>query len=258
MHYSAKYTYAANNVKWDVTDENSLVSDGLTIYCGGDNFTPNTNDGANGNTWIDMTSMLIVYGLPHNGDDNADFCSVHGTASTLDVSLITNDPTAEYKLIVLCDGALIRGISPDSTGSQSGIGAIQALPQRAGLYPGKLIDNIAYTVALSFTLLHELMHVTQSSSCESSVQEQRVVPPASSSSSSSTITDVFFLCSLSWDRRGIRLGRLYSFTHPTRPGEHRQLCVLCYRYAYYSPSLFPSLPFVSFLSQLLLSLPKHR
>ena len=167
MHPSAKYTDAAKTVPWTITDYDSLRFDGLSIYCGGENFTPNPSDGANGNTWIDMTSFIIVYGLPHNGDDNADFCSVHGTASTLDASLIMNDHTAEYKLIVLCDGALIRGDSPDSTGSQSGIGSIQALPQKAGLYPGKPIDYIAYTVALSFTLLHELMHVTQASSCES-------------------------------------------------------------------------------------------
>ncbi|KAM0805542.1 hypothetical protein BDR22DRAFT_968788 [Usnea florida] len=161
---AAKYTYAAKNVPWTVTDYNSLEFDSLSIYCGGDNFTPDPGDGADNNAWIEMTSFITVYGLPHNEDDSANFCSVHGTASTLHSSLLKKDYTAGYQLVVLCDGALIRGISPDSTGSQSGIGSIQASPQKAGLYPGKPIDNIAYTVALSFTLLHELMHVTQSSS----------------------------------------------------------------------------------------------
>ena len=167
MHSSAKYTYAANNVPWTVTNYNSLEFDGLSIYCGGENFTPNPSDGADGNTWIDMTSFIIVYGLPHNGDDSANFCSAHGMASTLDSSSVKEDYTVGYKIVVLCDSALIKGPSPDSIGSQSGIGSIQALPQKAGLYPGKPMDSIVYTVALSFTLLHELMHVTQSSSCES-------------------------------------------------------------------------------------------
>lgn len=46
------------------------------------------------------------------------------------------------------------------------IAAIAALPGTAGLYPGKLMDDLAYTACLSFTLVHELFHATQMILCQ--------------------------------------------------------------------------------------------
>ena len=160
---SGKYSTASSNIPWTVTSHNSLEQDKLTIYCGGENFTPDDNLN---NAWIDLTSGIVVYGLDHNGDLGASVCGPNGLAFTLDSSSNTQANAPDYKIVVLCDGALIKGSSPDSTGSQSGVAAIAALNGNAGLYPGKIIDNISYTTALSFTLLHEMMHVTQSSSCK--------------------------------------------------------------------------------------------
>lgn len=114
-----------------------------------------------------MTSFITVYGLAHNNAADAQFCDVAGLGATLDSSSNV-DPTSptDYRIIVLCPGALEKGGSPESTGSVASIPALANIQGLAGIYPGKTIDNVVYATCLATVLLHELMHVTQSALCE--------------------------------------------------------------------------------------------
>ncbi|CAD6589330.1 MAG: hypothetical protein ASARMPREDX12_003727 [Alectoria sarmentosa] len=146
---------------WGITNLQGLVADQVTIYCGGENFAPDVNAGPN--AWTDLTSFITVFGLAHNNAPNAEFCSVAGLGATLDSSsnVDPSSPT-EYRIIVLCPGALEKGVSPESTGSVASIQALANIQGLAGIYPGKTVDNVVYATCVASVLLHELMHVTQS------------------------------------------------------------------------------------------------
>ena len=165
MLSAARFQYAADNTPWDITNLQGLVADKVTIYCGGENFIPNVEAGAN--AWTDLTSFITVYGIAHNNAPNAEFCSVAGLGATLDSSsnVDPSSPT-EYRIIVLCPGSLEKGGSPESTGSVASIPAMANIQGLAGIYPGKTIDNVVYATCLATVLLHELMHVTQSALCK--------------------------------------------------------------------------------------------
>ncbi|CAF9930561.1 hypothetical protein IMSHALPRED_008218 [Imshaugia aleurites] len=158
---SSRFQYAADNTPWTITNNQGLVADKVTIYCGGENFSPNPQAGPN--AWTDLTSFITVYGLAHNNAADAQFCDVAGLGATLDSSSNV-DPTSptEYRIIVLCPGALEKGVSPESTGSVASIPDLANIQGLAGIYPGKTIDNVVYATCLATVLVHELMHVTQS------------------------------------------------------------------------------------------------
>ena len=162
---AARFQHAADNTPWDITDFQGLVEDKVTIYCGDANFVPNVQAGPY--AWTDMTTFIDIVGLAHNNNPDAPFCSVAGLGATLDSSsnIDPSSPT-EYRIIVLCPGALVRGSSAQSTGSVASIQALANIQGPAGIYPGKTLDNIAYATCLAFVLLHELMHVTQSALCK--------------------------------------------------------------------------------------------
>lgn len=110
---------------------------------------------------LPSTTGVTVLSSPHNGDPNAQFYFTGLIATLLDyVTPVASGPIYP-QVLVLCDPALLKGTSPDSTGSQSSVGAIAALAGQAGLYPSKLISSVANTMCLSFLLLHEIMHATQ-------------------------------------------------------------------------------------------------
>ena len=111
-----------------------------------------------------------MYGRPHGGAEDADYCSERMNAASIDATWAVTPNVLAFSIIVLCDLALVEGDSPDSTGSQSGIEAIAALTGNAGLYYNKLIDNVVYTSCLSFFLLHEMFHLTQDHWCELKVE----------------------------------------------------------------------------------------
>lgn len=163
-----KYHLLVQNTPWSITNRQSIVDDVLTIYCGDANFAANPEAGQN--VWMDLTTFYNVYSVRHNDDPNARLCRPGDLASTLDYLMVQNPNHVAGEqaahIIVLCDGALVKGRSADSTGSQPSVSAINALTGRAGLYPGKLMDDIVYAGCVAFTLLHELMHVTQMSSCK--------------------------------------------------------------------------------------------
>ncbi len=161
---TARFTTAVNSIPWSVTNHNALALDGLTIVCGGDNFFPDVRAGIN--AWTDYTDFYTVYSINHHFNNDARLCGSDGIAMTISIAPISPTTPTKGEIILLCDEALVKGNSPDSTGSQAGVAAISALPGTAGLYPGKLMDDLAYTACLSFTLVHELFHATQMILCQ--------------------------------------------------------------------------------------------
>ena len=161
-----KYQSMITNTPWTVTSEGSISRDTLTIYCGDANFSPNPEAGSN--VWTDLTTLANVYSTVHNGAQHGSLCQPGSLGQTLDSMEAQNPIPSEQgtHIIVLCDETLTKGGSPESTGSQPSVSTINALGGAAGLYPGKLIDNVVYASCIASVLLHELMHVTQSSSCK--------------------------------------------------------------------------------------------
>lgn len=168
LFYVYKYRLLITNTPWTVTSYGSITRDILTIYCGDYNFAANPDAGPN--VWTDLSTGTNVYSAIHNGDPNASLCPAGGLGETLDYLMVQNpiniQGEQEAHIIILCDGALTKGVSPEATTSQPSVSAIIALGGTAGLYPGKVIDNIVYATCIASVLVHELMHVTQMKSCE--------------------------------------------------------------------------------------------
>ncbi len=70
------------------------------------------------------------------------------------------------KIIGLCDSALTKGMGQESTGSRAGLVTISALSGRAGLFPGKLISDVAETACLSYVLFYALALMTSPTYCQ--------------------------------------------------------------------------------------------
>ncbi len=155
-----KYRLLITNTPWAVTSYGSINRDILTIYCGDVNFAANPDAGPN--VWIDLTTGANVYSVSHNGDQNANLCGPGSIAKTLDYIMLQNPVNIpgeqEAHIIILCDDALAPGSHPS-------VSAINALGGSEGLHAGKLMDDIVGTCIAS-SLIHELMHVTQMSSCK--------------------------------------------------------------------------------------------
>ncbi len=157
-----KYTTADLQVPWSLTNDRSRP--GLKIYCGDTNYMPWLMKGPG--WWLDKAASTAVRLDDHQNNMNAKLCVGDILAFTVDASHLPSRPNSnDYTVIVLCDGALIRGYSDDTTGSQPGIAAMNAVPGHAGLYAGKTMDSVQYTACLSSILVHELFHVTQAHFC---------------------------------------------------------------------------------------------
>ncbi len=137
--------------------------DSLIVHCGDHHFSPDLVKAHN--SWRDVTSAYTVYGLHHNDNESARLCTRNTLGMMLESDGIAGGGDT-VKIVLLCDGSLVRGVAPHSTGSQFGVAGIAAQAGKAGLYPGKQMDEIFYTTCLSAVLLHELMHVTQMDRCQ--------------------------------------------------------------------------------------------
>ncbi len=102
----------------------------------------------------------------HGDDHRVRMCEPDVSLVIVDKSsVISADFKRDAKYIVLCDPALTRSDSMESTESQFDVIAIKALPGVAGFYEGKTIDNIAYATCLSFTIVYQIMSLSQPSLC---------------------------------------------------------------------------------------------
>ena len=122
-------------------------------------FSPNFEAGSN--VWTDLTTLANVYSTVHNGVQDGSLCQPGNLGQTLDSMEARNPIPSEQgtHIIILCDDFL-------TTGSQPSVSALNSLGGAAGLHPGKMIDDVVYAFCIASVLLHELMHVTQSSSCK--------------------------------------------------------------------------------------------
>lgn len=147
---------------WSVTERSPSNLDSLVIHCGDHHFRPELIKAPY--SWTGMTSAYTVYGLDQNDNENARLCTRNTLGMMMESDGIAGGDTV--KIVLLCDGSLVRSAAPHSTGSQFWVAGIAAQAGKAGLYPGKRMDEIAYTACLSAILLHKLMHVTQMDICQ--------------------------------------------------------------------------------------------
>ncbi|KAF2689865.1 hypothetical protein K458DRAFT_412721 [Lentithecium fluviatile CBS 122367] len=155
------YQTLLDAIPWSVTELNSLTQDKLTIYCGDANFVPYDTDNALGSSWIDLTTSFVFSGPAHAGSSSANFCGSGAIAQTLNHGHILN-PTSnpgesDIQVLILCDAALVKGTSTDTIENVSR-GTLKEMYGKGELFLGRAITNIGYQHALSWTVLHELLH----------------------------------------------------------------------------------------------------
>ena len=88
-------------------------------------------------------------------------------ATYLDQNMIgLPDPNENplWRIMVLCDNALTRGIASDTTASVATLRDLSEVQH--GLYHGKTLDDICFAVTLSALVTHELFHVAYYPGCK--------------------------------------------------------------------------------------------
>ncbi len=156
MAYTSQY--------WKLID--TPDRDHISIFCGDSAFIP--IPAKSPYAWICPKTGVSIEASTHGGDSNARMCgdAVSMAMTGRVMPRMFGDIVCDAKYLVLCDPALTRGSSPDSTESQPGVAAIKALPGDAGFYEGKPIENVALATCLSFTLVRQVMFLALPGFCQ--------------------------------------------------------------------------------------------
>lgn len=160
-----RYNFMLQNTAW------AEGTAGVEIYCGDGNFVPWEEE----NQWMDMTSLNIFWGPEHKNDAKAGMCTANVVATLFDSKHLwtPSESQTDFHILLLCDKALTAGLAGDtSTGSKSSLTQMNDMGE---LYLGKSIDDVAYAGLLSFTILHELFHVTQFDVCKHAIPSSRLL-----------------------------------------------------------------------------------
>ncbi len=140
----------------------------IAIYCGDNMFLPFPSAEGAQNIWVDQRSQYFLQGTSHGNNVNARICGTSGQSYVLRMASMSPGASNQVstKIIGLCDSALTKGMGQDSTGSRAGLVTISALSGRAGLFPGKLISDVAETACLSYVLFYALALMTSPTYCQ--------------------------------------------------------------------------------------------
>ncbi|KAF2868270.1 hypothetical protein BDV95DRAFT_610232 [Massariosphaeria phaeospora] len=144
------YSKVLSQIPWDVTNNQMIALDRVTIYCSDASLIPLDIDNALGESWIDTKSTYVFTDRPHHGNASARFCEEGENAVSL---------TARNNNVVLLCDAVLAGAPRYTVKQKYDLGELTI---------GLKIQDFA---VVAFTLLHEVFHVALSSTMRSGPAE---------------------------------------------------------------------------------------